>query len=278
MIPEPDSEPSPPLTLEFVCVLALLAPLSHLLWVILLGQIGLKLLPSAIGMGALVTYGGLFALCASRFRLPPARQLALVRPPASAWLAVLFLTASIVLTSEIDNVVKSLIPPGPVPSDVPEAPRYFGAALALVYIGVFPLAYELFFRGVLQPLATTRLGVVAGVILTTAFSGFAASFLTALTSSGLWVLVPGLFNALILCILRQSAKSLWPAIALHALWGVAQIGAQYQLFGLAGFDAGGAHTPAIWVGGAALLTGVGLALCRAAARAASEETSSPARG
>ncbi len=278
MIPESDPEPRPPLTLEFVFVLALLAPLSQLLWVILLGQIGVKLIISAIGMGALITYGGLFALCASRFRLPPARQLALVRAPASAWLAVVFLGASIVLTSEIDNMVKSLLPPPPVPSQVALSPPYFGEALAIVYIGVFPLAYDLFFRGIFQPLATTRIGVVPGVILTALLSGFASAFLQAMLTSGLWALVPGLLDALMLCILRQSAKSLWPVIALHALWGVAQIGAQYKVFGLAGFDAGGDHTPAIWVGGAALLTGVGLALCRAAARAGSARTSSAAQG
>jgi membrane protease YdiL (CAAX protease family) len=278
MIPEHEPEPRPPLSLEFVSVLALLAPLIHLLWVILLGRIGLQLVISALGMGALITYGGLFALCAARFRQPPGRQLALGRAPASAWLAVLFLAASIVVTSEIDNVVKSLLPPPPMPSQVPEAPPYFGAALAIVYIGVYPLVYDVFFRGIYQPLATTRIGVVLGVILTALVSGFAGAFLPAMMSSGLWALVPGLLNALILCILRQSGGSLWPVLALNALWGVAQICAQYKVFGIAGFDAGGDHTPALWVAGAALLTGVGLGLCRTAARAGSARSSSPAQG
>ncbi|MFI5314299.1 MAG: type II CAAX prenyl endopeptidase Rce1 family protein [Myxococcota bacterium] len=278
MIPEQDPEPRPPLSLEFVFVLALLAPLGHLLWVILLGQIGMRLIISAMGMGALVTYGGLFALCASRFRLPPSRQLAFVTAPASAWLAVLFLAASVVVTSEIDNVVKSLLPPPLMPAQLPEVPPYFGAALALVQIGVFPLVYDVFFRGVLQPIATTRIGVIPGVILSALLSGFASAFLPAVTALGLWALVPALLNALILCILRQSAGSLWPVLALSSLWGAVQICANYQVFGLAGFDAGGAHTPAIWVAGAALLTAVGLGLCRAAARAGAARSSSPARG
>jgi len=278
MIPEHEPEPRPPLTLEFVFVLALLAPLGHLLWVILLGQIGFKLIISAIGMGAIVTYGGLFALCAARFRVPPSRQLAFGSAPAAAWLAVIFLAASIVLTSEVDNVVKSLLPPPPEPAQLPEAPPYFGAALALVYIGVFPLVYDVFFRGVLQPLATTRIGVIPGVILTTVMSGFASAFIPAVTSLGFWAFVPALLNALILCILRQSAGSLWPVLALHVLWGIAMICANYRIFGLAGFDAGGAHTPLVWVAGAALLTGVGLGLCRTAARAGSARTSSPAQG
>jgi len=278
MIPEHDSEPRPPLTLEFVFVLALLAPLSHLLWAILLGQIGMQLLISAVGMAAIVTYGGMFALCAARFRLPPTRQLALGPAPASAWLAVLFLATSIVVTSEVDNVLKALVPPPPLPSELPEARPFAGAALAVLYIGVFPLAYDFFFRGVMQPIATTRIGVIPGVTLTAALSGFASAFLAAMTPTGLWAVVPALLNALVLCILRQSAGSLWPVLALHSLWGLAQVGAEYNVFGLAGFDAGGDHTPAIWVGGAALLTVVGLALCRAAARAAPPRSSSPAQG
>jgi membrane protease YdiL (CAAX protease family) len=161
---------------------------------------------------------------------------------------------------------------------VPDAPPYFGAALAIVYVGVFPLVYDVFFRGVMQPLATTRIGVIPGVILTAVISGFATAFLPAMMSPGLWPLVPAFLNALILCVLRQSGGSLWPVMSLHALWGLAQIGAQYKVFGLAGFDAGGAHTPALWVAGAALLTGVGLGLCRAAARAGSARTSSAAQG
>jgi membrane protease YdiL (CAAX protease family) len=278
VIPEHDPEPRPALTLEFVVVLALVAPLGHLLWVILLGQIGFKLGISAIGMGALITYGGLFALCAARFRIPPARQLAFGPAPVSAWLAVIFLVASLVVSSEVDNVVKGLMAPQPPePPQPPETAPYLGAALAVVYIGVFPLVYDLFFRGVMQPLATTRIGVIPGVILTTLMSGFAGAFLSAV-SLGLWALVPPLLNALILSILRQSAGSLWPVLALHVLWGVALICANYQVFGLAGFDAGGAHTPLVWVAGAALLTGVGLGLCRAAARAASEPASRATQG
>lgn len=270
MIPDPDGEPRAPLTLEFAFVLALLAPLIHLLWVILLGQIGVRLPFSAIGMAALITYGGLFALCAARFRQPPQRQLALVPAPLSAWLAVLFLAPSVVVASEIDNVLKALVPPPPLPMELVEAPRYFGTALALLYLGVYPLVYGFFFRGVFQPLAASRLGVIAGVTLTSILSGFAMGFLPAMTGAGLWVMAPALINALTLSILRQSAKSLWPSLALHSLWGVVYICAEYRMFGLAGFDADGAHTPTTWVAGAALLMGVGLALCRSASRSGGE--------
>ena len=281
MIPEPDSEPRPPLTLAFVFVLALLAPLSHLLWLILFEKIGVRFVPSILGMSALLTYGAMFALCAARFRQPPARQIGLVSAPASAWLAVLFLVAAIVLSSEIDNVIKMLVPPPPPAPPEPDAahvrPQLLAAAAALVWVGVFPVAYNLFYRGVLQPLATTQLGVIPGVLLTAVISGFGASFVPSLMALGPWPFAPGILNALILCILRQSSGSLLPVIALDSLWGLAQLGAAYQVFGLAGFDGAGAHTPARWVTGCAALTLVGLALCRTAARGGSTKSSSAAR-
>ena len=279
MIPERESGPRPALSLELAFLLALLAPLVHLLWTILFGQIGFQLLISTLGMGALVTYGGMFALCASRFRAPPARQLGFVAAPAPAWLAVVFLTSAIVLSSEVDNVVKALAPPTPPPAQPNAAsPPFFGVALAVVYIGVYPLVYDVFFRGVLQPLATARFGTVPGVLLATVMSGFASAFLPAIMNGGVGALAPAFSDALVLCILRQSSGSLWPVLTLHVLWGVGLICAQYQVFGLAGFDAGGAHTPMPWLAGAALLTGVGLGLCRAAARSGSARSSSPARG
>ncbi|HTO09099.1 MAG TPA: CPBP family intramembrane glutamic endopeptidase [Myxococcota bacterium] len=282
MIPDSDSEPRPPLTLAFVFVLALLAPLSHLLWLILFEKIGVQLAASQLGMSALVTYGLMFALCAQRFRQPPARQIGLVSAPASAWIAVVFLVAAIIVSSEIDNVVKSIAPPPPAPPPDPDPshlrPQALAAAGTLVWVLAFPLAYNLFYRGVLQPLATTQLGVIPGVLVSALLSGFGASFLPSLMAHGPWPFVPGFLNALVLCILRQSSGSLWPAIALDSLWGVAQVCASYQLFGLAGFDGAGAHTPAGWVVGCTALTVVGLVLCRAAARGGTTGSSSAARG
>jgi len=278
MIPERESGPRPALSLELAFLLALLAPLVHLLWTILFGRIGFQLTISALGMAALVTYGLLFALAASRIRQPPARQLGFVAASGPAWLAAFFLVSAIVLSSEVDNVVKSFAPPIPPPLPTGPTPPLFGVAFALVYIGVYPLCYDVFFRGVLQPLATARLGVVPGVFLTSVMSGYAAACLTAVMSGGGGVFAPALIDALVLCILRQCAGSLLPVIALHVVWGVAQICAEYQIFGLTGFDAGGAHTPLPWIAGAALLTGVGLGLCRAAARAGSARSSSPAQG
>jgi membrane protease YdiL (CAAX protease family) len=281
MIPEHDAEPSPPITLGFAFTLALLAPLTTLLWAILFVKIGVGLEASATGMAMLVTYGGMFALSAVRFRLPPARQLAFVPAPLSAWLAILFLPAAVIVSSELDNVLRGWFPPPPVPmSELVPASPLSGVALAIVVVGVFPLCYGVFFRGVLQPLAAARLGSVGAVLLTAFLSAFAACFFRALGPEGLRVLPPALFTALILCILRQCSRSLWPALALESVWGVVQICAEHGVFGLAGFDDVGPHTPHTpigWVAGGAALTLIGLALCRAAARAEKAGSENPAQ-
>ena len=273
MIPDRDVERRPPLTLEFAFVLALLAPLIHLLCALVLSLVGFRGSVPVVGMAAVLTYGGIFALCAQRFRRPPLQQLALVHAPASAWVAVAFLAASVVLSSEIDNLVKAMFPlPSPlVATAEPVAePPFLVLTLAIVQLAVFPFAYELFFRGILQPLAVARIGVIGGVI----FTSLLASVATGLVFGGLWALAPAIANALVLGVLRQASGSLWPSIALHALIGLLTLGAQYQIFGLAGFDdTTAAHTPLAWLAGAAVLTGVGLGFLHRAARSRGVEGS-----
>jgi membrane protease YdiL (CAAX protease family) len=265
MIPDRDLGARPPLTLEFAFLLALIAPLAHALCMLVLVQIGFRGPTSVMGMGALLAYSGLFALCAVRFARPPMQQLALVKPPAVAWLAVAFLLPSVVLSSEVDNVVKALFPLAPVeplPPDAGDVLPFYGPTVAIVAVAVFPVVYELFFRGILQPLAVARLGVVGGILLTALLSSVALGIL-----DGLRGLAPALAGALVLCILRQASGSLWPPIALHALWGTTLVAAVYKLFGLAGFDdTSAAHTPLPWIAGAAAATLVGFWLCRVAAR------------
>ncbi len=264
MIPDPggsDSGPRPPLTFELAFILAMLAPLVHMLSVLLLLSVGFRGTLPVVGMGALLAYTGIIALCAARFQRPPLEELALVRPPAIAWLAVLLLASSVVVSSELDNWVKVFFPlPEPAEAAAEagtEAQPFLGATLAIIQLVVFPLAYELFFRGILQPLAVARVGVTPGVLLTALFSATASG----LVFAGLWGLPPAFANALVLGVLRQASGSLWPPLALHALTGAITLGAQYQLFGLAGFDDTSApHTPVEWVAGAALLTAIGFGL------------------
>ncbi len=274
MIPDHEVRERPPLTLEFAFMLALLAPLIHVFCAMLLSLIGFRGSIPVVGMGAVLAYAGIFALCALRFRRAPSQQLALVRAPVAAWVSIVFLAASVVLASELDNWVKVFFP---VPSDLlvtpDEPPPFFGATFAIVEIVVFPLAYELFFRGILQPLAVSRIGVGAGVLLTAVLGGVASG----LVFGGLWGVAPAFVLSLVLCVLRQASGSLWPPIALHALIGALTVGAQYQLYGLAGFDDTTApHTPLAWLGLAAALTAIGLGLLWLASRPDGDAPEPPA--
>jgi membrane protease YdiL (CAAX protease family) len=263
MIPDRDLGARPPLTLEFAFVLALVAPLAHGLCMLVLLQIGFRGLMSVAGMGAVLAYSGIFALCAVRFQRPPMQQLALVRAPALAWLAVAFLLPSVVLSSEIDNLVKLVFPLPVEPPSTGEVLPFLGPTLGIVVVAVFPISYELFFRGILQPLAVARLRAVAGILLTAVLSGVALGLIL----GGPWGVAPAFAGALVLCILRQASGSLWPPIALHALTGLTFLGAQYKLFGLAGFDdVSAAHTPLPWLAGAAVSTAIGFWLLRVASR------------
>jgi membrane protease YdiL (CAAX protease family) len=267
MIPDSDLRARPPLSLELVFVLALLAPLIHSLAVMVLLLIGFRGLIPVIGMGALLAYGGIFALCAARFTRPPMAQLALVRPPALAWAALLFLLPSIVLSSELDNWVKTLWPPPVLPDlGTPvETLPFLAPSLAIVYIAVLPIANELFFRGVMQPVAVARIGVIAGVLVPAILSGLARG----VTGFGApYEIAPACANALVFGILRQSSGSLWPSLVMHVVIGGAAFAAQYGVFGIPGFDDMSArHTPLSWVAPAVLSTLIGLAFCRAASRA-----------
>jgi hypothetical protein len=277
MIPERESGPPAPLTLEFVFVLAMCAPLLHLLWVVVFDKLGFHLAASAIGMAGLVTYVGFVWLCSLRMRAP-LRLMGFVPAPPSAWLAVVFLAPVILLSSELDNWLKLAFP---LPADPTAAaasgptPPFLLPALALLYVGVEPLAYNIFYRGILLPLAVVRMRVIPGVILAAALSALGSAFVPAMFTNDPWLLLPALPLALVLCILRLSGASLWPVLALDALWGCARVGSILQLFGVEGFDAGGTHTPAKWLALAAALTAVGLGLCRAAARASSPGSSAP---
>lgn len=277
MIPDEEPAPRPPLTVEYAFLLALVAPMCQFAAALIFELLGFRLRISALGMGTLVTYGGFFALCAVRLRAPPARQLGFVWPPLSAAISVAFLAPVVLLSSELDNLLRSSLSLPSVETTPLELPPYFTPALGVVAIGVLPLAYDLFFRGMFQPLASARLGSLAAVVITTTLSGFASGFVPAL-GSNVWQLPRHFLDALVLCILRESGGSLWPVLALHVLWGVVNFCGAYGVFGVPGFDASGAHTPLPWVAGAGALTLVGLALCRAAARASAARSSSPAQG
>lgn len=225
--------------------------------------------PATIGIATIVGYGFAFAIAARSLEQPPGPRLGFV-PATSAWAwrAVPFLLFSLLLVSELDNVIKEFLPP-PEGLDAPGRP---GASeileRALVIVAILPFADELIFRGVLQPGVVFALGRWRGVLLIAALQGAGALFLYG-PQMAPYTVPFALCYALILCLLRESSGSLVPPLVLHALLGGVTFAASLGAFGIPGFDdIEHAHTPFGWLLLSALCVGVGLGLCRVALRSA----------
>jgi membrane protease YdiL (CAAX protease family) len=230
---------------------------------------------SVLALGGLIAYGAFFALLAPRLGPAPGVRLGFVRPARGSALAAVLLLGSVLLVSEIDNVVRALFP---LPAALREALEAEQAApagtaalregfeLVLVKVAVFPVIYELFYRGLVQPALVERLGPVRGVLLTAAVEASAA---LSYVSLFLWAWPVEAARAAVLGTLRQCSGSLLPSLALHALMGAVEVGAFFELFGIPGFDRTGiSHTPPAWLLGAAASTGAGLWVCRRLVRRA----------
>ena len=258
------TELTPPLPPRFGLAIAVLTGLFHGTAILFLAALGFPFGIGLVGMAALLAYGGAFALCIPRIAQPPTLGLALLRPPRIAWIAALLLVWALLLTSEVDNLVKLVLPvPEEMrPPDSP-APASF-LALLLVSVFVYPVTQELLFRGALQPLMIESLGARRGILFTSLLNAIAVS----IAVFNPWALAPTALNALVLGILRYTSGSLLPSLLLHGSWGLVAVGAAYGAYGIPGFDeAAAAHTPLGWLVLAGLFTGAGLRLCRFAAPA-----------
>ena len=259
---ESSPELTPPLQPRFGLALAVLTGLLQGTAILFLAALGFPFGIGLVGMAALLAYGAAFVLCIPRIAQPPTLGLALLRPPRLAWIAALLLVWALLLTSEVDNLVKLVLPVPETmrPPDSPAPPSF--VALLLVSVFVYPVTQELLFRGALQPLMIQALGARRGILFTVLLNALAIS----IAVFNPWALAPTALNALMLGVLRYTSGSLLPSLLLHVSWGVVGVGAAYGAFGIPGFDeTSAAHTPLGWLVLAALFTGVGLRLCRFAA-------------
>jgi membrane protease YdiL (CAAX protease family) len=253
---EPEVEPFPSVS-QAVALTLLASILQGFLLLLLVGSYGARV--AFLGMSAIPAFGVAFALGAARLNGSPASALGLVRAPSRAWIAVPFLCAGLLLTSELHNIVLHFFP---YPEEMGEAthPEGFLAVLewGVVLMLVLPTTEELFFRGLLQPGLVRRAGARRAILLTAALHGLAAFLVR-----GPHVAPSIAAGALLLGFIRHSSGSLLPALGLNALFGFVTLLATLGAFGIPGFDDTTApHTPLTWLAPAALCVGFGLALCR----------------
>jgi membrane protease YdiL (CAAX protease family) len=247
------------LTPRLVIAGALTAGSGHLmLWLLM----GASANPALFALAGLFAYGGVFAILASRLGTAPAPLLGLVPSSPLAIPAVLLLIPSLLLTSEIDNWVRALFMSESLRELLEQHSAETGllrtAELILIEVLVFPIALELLFRGIVQPVLVERFGTARGIASTGAVE-IGAALLTTLSPYGK---LEAFTAALLLGALRHSSGSLLPPLALRALMGAATVAAGHGVFGIPGFDDLEAqHTPAHWLIASALCVGLGLWLC-----------------
>jgi membrane protease YdiL (CAAX protease family) len=100
-----------------------------------------------------------------------------------------------------------------------------GLAIAMV-VAVGPFVEELVFRGMVLSVATDRFGVGRGVV--------ASALLFALSHVTLWAFLPLAVLGVILGYLRVTRGSIWPSIALHALYNAMAVVAAFYVAGVVG--------------------------------------------
>jgi len=268
MMPLPQSDPDAPITPGFAVLLTAIAGFLQLFFAINFGA-----RPATLGIGAILGYGVAFFLAVPRIPDPPALRLGFVRPPRVAWYAMVWLTASVLLISEADNLFKLLVPlPEELRASIPPPPSdpAYRASLALILIVLYPVVEETFFRGLLQPSFVEQFGARRGILLTSLWSTLPAMLLNP------WAFASAFSMAIVLGVLRHCAHSLWPALGLHGLFGLVTWLAIDETFHIPGFDEmNAAHTPLAWLLPAAILSAIGFRLCRRAAACPPAEPSPP---
>jgi membrane protease YdiL (CAAX protease family) len=260
-------DPSPGLNPRLVIAGALTAGSGHLMLFLLFAAAAGGVSSSLYALAGLLANGTVFALLASRLGSAPAERLGLVRPPSIAALAVLLLLGSLLLTSELDNLMRAFLMPDELRAELERAARepdtrsalLRTAEMILILFAVLPVVYELLFRGIVQPVLVERFGALRGIALVSGIEALAAF----LSHPNLPYDMPEVFaTGLVLGVLRHTSGSLLAAIALRALMGAVGVAASFELFGIPGFDDLDApHTPVRWLFAGALGLALGLWLC-----------------
>lgn len=259
-----DDLPPAPLAAGTAVVLASAAGLLQLMVTITLLGFGIAPGYAVVGMSAVLTYGALLAMLAPRLPEPAEVELGFVPSAWSGWIASGLLVASVLLTSELDNVLRALFPPAEIEvSNLDPHPEVSLGELLLVQVIVLPLVFELFFRGALQPTLERALGAGRGVVLSAALGGLAY----AMGLPNPRALPIEFANGLVAGSLRHITGSLKPVLLFAGGLGAVRVAAHYQAFEIAGFDdLRAAHTPTHWLMYSAAITAAGLWLLRRAAR------------
>jgi membrane protease YdiL (CAAX protease family) len=221
---------------------------------------GPELGATAVAFGIAIGYGGVGTIAARAVPPPQPERIGLRRFRLRFLLPILLAVPITLLGSELNNVASAWFPAPDaeaIQQRVEERLRtdeWLAAVQSVILVvGIAPVVEEFFFRGVVQQGLVARFGVGRGVVLTALLFGLghgnpeisAAASFAAAVSTFLYGIVFGL--------LRVWSGSVLASTLLHAgVNGAGLLATTYaDRLPIPGFNAAGAHTPALVLAAAA---------------------------
>ena len=216
-----------------------------------------------LALGLLLGFGGAGTLAARALPPPADLRIGLRGFDLRLLAPLVLLVPTVLLASELDNLVAAWLFPGakpPTPDDALGALDTLEWVLFAVLLR--PVLEEFFFRGVLQQGVVAALGAVRGVLFTAALFALVRTSLFAgdayhATSLGLQALGLGV----LLGFVRLATGSILPGVlVLSAIEGAGVFGyALRERLPIPGFNAPGEHTPLLWLAPSLLAVAFGIA-------------------
>ena len=235
---------------------------------------------TALGLGLAIGLGVTGTLAARRVPPPQAERIGLRGFAPRLVFALVLLVPLVLLVSELDNVVRALLPaadaaqPGEGGQGAQELTTgLFAVEAAIVLVGLAPVIEEFFFRGVIQQglvaLGGARRGVLGAAILYALGHGNLVATPAGWVSATLGSLAIGLA----LGYARLASRSLLAPILLSmAISAAGVLSAQLaELVPIPGFNAAGDRTPGVWLAPAAISVAIGVLLLARERRGAGQE-------
>lgn len=214
------------------------------------GLFGAQFSFGAIGVGQVVGFGMVAIFATKHIEEPHAERLGL-RGFHKDWIIVLvLLLPSIILLSEVDNIIRDWMPPAVAPASDGDAAPFFQSSFYteiqrfIVIVGLAPVMEEWLFRGVIQQGLTGNLGRWRGVILTALLFAICRLVPGLPPSTLLSFLLVSFATGLLLGCVRVATGSLLAAIVLHMGFNLMGWGAAFyaDAFPIEGFNVPNSHT------------------------------------
>jgi membrane protease YdiL (CAAX protease family) len=224
---------------------------------------------AALGLAITIGLGVTGTLAARRVQPPQAERIGLRGLAPRLLLALLLLVPLALLASEVDNIVRTLMPAAEAlkpPEGMPEAQAFAtglsAVEMAIVLVGLAPVVEEFFFRGVVQQGLVALGGASRGILGTAILYALGHGNLISAPAGWVSATLGSLLIGAVLGYARLVSDSLLAPILLSmAIAGTGLLSVQLvERFPIPGFNAPGDHTPVVWLLPAAVSVALGLAL------------------